>query len=311
MKKTIGIAGLEEKNLKMLKKKFKLFKFLKLNDLNFFNDLKVDAIIIYREGRVASSLRKFFIKEKYFLFKNLKWFHLSRAGVDEYEPSFKKIKFILTCGKKLQGPNVSEHCIAMLLYLTRNLNSKNLNKEIIEIYNKKALIVGLGSIGISIAEKLNAFGVKVSAITLSSKPFYTFINKIYNSDALCKIVGEYDIVINSSALTKITKNIFNQKIFSKMKKKSYFINVSRGLIVNTSDLLKNIYKFSGVGLDVLDIEPVPKNHPLKKCKNVLLTNHTAGISDNLDRRFDLIFQNLKLFKKNERLMNTVNLEEGY
>ena len=96
-----------------------------------------------------------------------------------------------------------------------------------------------------------------------------------------------------------------------MKKKSYFINVSRGLIVNTSDLLKNIYKFSGVGLDVLDIEPVPKNHPLKKCKNVLLTNHTAGISDNLDRRFDLIFQNLKLFKKNERLMNTVNLEEGY
>jgi phosphoglycerate dehydrogenase-like enzyme len=311
MKKTIGIAGLEEKNLKMLKKKFKCFKFLKLNDLNFFNDLKVDAIIIYREGRVANSLRQFFIKEKYSIFKNLKWFHLSRAGIDEYEISLKKIKFILTCGKKIQGPNVSEHCIAMLLYLTRNLNLKNSNKEIIEIYNKKALIVGLGSIGISIAEKLHAFGVKVSAITYSSKPIYTFVNKIYNSNVLSKIVGEYDIVINSSALTKITKNIFNQTVFSKMKKKSYFINVSRGMIVNTSDLLKNVDKFSGVGLDVLDFEPVPKNHPLKKYKNVLLTNHTAGISDNLDRRFDLIFQNLKLFKKNQRLINIVNVEEGY
>ena len=311
IKHIIGIAGLDKKNLKILNKKYKKFSFIKLSDNNFFKYQKnIKAIIIYREGQVTNALKKFFLEKKFKDFKNLEWFHLSRAGVDEFSSSFDKIEFILTCGKKVQGPNVSEHCLAMLLYLTRNLNSSN-SQKIIEIYNKKALVVGLGSIGISIAEKLSSFGVKVSAVIYSSKPIYSFINEIYSTNDLTHVVGKFDIIINSCALTNKTRNLFNNKIFLKMKKGVYFLNVSRGEVVNTKDLVKNLNKFSGIGLDVLDIEPIPRKHILRNKKNVLLTEHTAGISDNLKRRYDLIIKNLYLFQCNKKLLNVVNLKEGY
>ena len=92
-----------------------------------------------------------------------------------------------------------------------------------------------------------------------------------------------------------------------MKKNSIFINVSRGKCVKTSDLLYYLKKnkFLGVGLDVVDPEPLPKNHQLRKFPNFFYTDHTAGWSDNLDRRFKLIIDNLGRFIRKDELINSV------
>ena len=99
-----------------------------------------------------------FLKKKFKNFKNLRWVHLTRAGIDEFEPYLKQYKFKFTAGKKIQGPNVSEHCLALLLSLTRGLydqlNYTKYSYRPTEIQNKKILIVGLGGIGLSIAKKL-------------------------------------------------------------------------------------------------------------------------------------------------------------
>ena len=73
------------------------------------------------------------------LFQNLNWLHLSIAGVDEYIENFKKLKFTVTCGKIIQGSNVSEQGLALLLYLTRLNKNKNnqFNSVPITIYRKK------------------------------------------------------------------------------------------------------------------------------------------------------------------------------
>ena len=81
-----------------------------------------------------------------------------KGCVDECLPFMKKYKFKFTSGKKIQGPNVSEHCIVCLLLLTRSIfamdQSKNYSRPT-EILNKKILITGLGGIGLEIAKTIS------------------------------------------------------------------------------------------------------------------------------------------------------------
>ncbi len=311
-KSKIGLGGLENSKLNFLRKKFNNVKFYSLKKENFFKHLDLDSIIIFTEGSLSGVIDSFFVEKKYKLFKNLQWFHLSRAGVEEYIEEIKKGNFSVTCGKIIQGPNVSEHCIAILTYLSRRLRYVN-NKKIlaknrpIELYKKNALVVGCGGIGTSIAEKLNAFGMNVSIADIKYVPFSFYINEFYLYQDLSKIINKFDVVINASALTEKTKNLFNKKLFSKMKKNSIFINVSRGKCVRTNDLLYYLKKnkFLGVGLDVVDPDPLPKNHPLRKFKNFFYTDHTAGWSDNLNRRFKLIIDNISNFINKGKLINLV------
>ena len=81
---------------------------------------------------------KTIFEKEVFVIQNLNWLHLSIAGVDEYIENFKKLKFTVTCGKIIQGSNVSERGLALLLYLTRLNKNKNnqFNSVPITIYRK-------------------------------------------------------------------------------------------------------------------------------------------------------------------------------
>ena len=99
-----------------------------------------------------------------------------------------------------------------------------------------------------------------------------------------------------------------------MKKQSIFINISRGKLVDTTALLnkKIIEKLWGIGLDVTDPEPLSADHSLRKKENVIITDHTAGLSDfNRLRAYDLILTNMKRYSKKEKLFNIVDKINGY
>jgi phosphoglycerate dehydrogenase-like enzyme len=106
----------------------------------------------------------------------------------------------------------------------------------------------------------------------------------------------------------------NRNFFNKLKKDSIIINVSRGKIINFNDLLENkMYaKFKGIGLDVTDPEPLPINNILRKKNNVIITNHTAGLSEfNRYRSVELVFNNIKRYFAKRPLMNVVDKKKGY
>ena len=99
-----------------------------------------------------------------------------------------------------------------------------------------------------------------------------------------------------------------------MKEDAFFINVSRGKLVKTEDLVTVLQegRLRGVGLDVTDPEPLPERHPLKSMDNVLITPHIAGPSDHNRRRsFELIRANIERFLGGSPLINVVNKELGY
>tara|TARA_Y100000590_G_scaffold452412_1_gene595534 strand:- start:398 stop:1354 length:957 start_codon:yes stop_codon:yes gene_type:complete len=308
----IGLFGMEQSKIKFLKKKFKNIKFLSLNKRNLEKNYDLNSIIVFTEGSYKNWIDNFFLNRKYEYFKNLRWFHLSRAGTDKFNDVIKNLKFSVTSGKNIQAPNVSEHCIAILLYLSRRLNFSNNKKKLlmyrpIELYKKSVLVFGCGGVGQSIAQKLNSFGMEVSiAVRKKTKlPFRP--KKFYKNQDLKKIVSKFDVLINAASLNKSTKNLFNKKIFSRMKKNSIFINISRGECVKTNDLLYYLRKgkFLGVGLDVIDKETLSKNHPIRKFPNFLYTSHTAGWSDTLHRRFKLIVDNITKFSNKGTLINLV------
>ncbi len=311
--KIVGIAGLNKDKFNFLKKKNSSIKLLNINDDNFFKNKNINAIMIFGEWAVKKNL-SIFLNTEYNFFKKLEWVHLSRAGIDEFINILPNYKFKFTCGKTIQGPNVSEHCMALLLNLTRGMYDYDKKKfRPTEIYKKDILITGLGGIGVSVAEKLNAFGANVSTAESGLKPCYSFVKNYYDISDLKNIVGQFDIVINTTPLTKKTFNLFNKKIFKNMKQGVFFVNVSRGDIVNTKDLKEYVKKnkFSGVGLDIIGSEDFVKKNPFEKFKNVIFTNHLAGITTDNLRRFDLLEKNLKNYINNEYLINIVDPKRQY
>ncbi|XP_072373097.1 glyoxylate reductase/hydroxypyruvate reductase-like isoform X2 [Scyliorhinus torazame] len=139
-------------------------------------------------------------------------------------------------------------------------------------------IVGLGRIGLAIAQRLKPFGVK--------KLFYT--GRQARPDAADQIQGEYvplntlaeesDFVIISCSFSPQTEGMCNGDLFSKMKKTAVFINTSRGAMVNQDDLYRALTtgQIAAAGLDVTVPEPLPTDHPLLSLKNCVILPHIGS-----------------------------------
>jgi phosphoglycerate dehydrogenase-like enzyme len=288
----------------------------------FIKDEKSEIIKNVKKAHVLIGCPRYIFQEENFkLFSHLKWIHAGGAGIENYiSQKFSNSKIIFTNGRVIQGPEVADHALGLILSFTRNLYqiSKNINNSKInhpiEIKGKNVLIIGMGGIGICIAERLKSFGANIDCVTNDTFPLVSFINKIYFSNCINKIAKSYDIIICAAPLTNKTIYLLDYNFFKKMKKGSIFINVSRGKIVKTDDLIKNsVYKkFRGIGLDVTDPEPLERNSLLRKLDNVFITPHVAGPSDNNRKRgFDLIKENIRRFISNDSLLNVVDKKKEY
>jgi D-2-hydroxyacid dehydrogenase (NADP+) len=104
------------------------------------------------------------------------------------------------------------------------------------------------------------------------------------------------------------------KEFDLMKQNSYFIAVSRGGIYDMPALVKAMdeKKLAGAGVDVTDPEPLPKDHPLWKFDNAIITPHIAGRSDrDSGRMVGTIKENIVRFVEGKPLVNVVDKQKGY
>ncbi len=253
--------------------------------------------------------------------QDLTWIHHGGAGVESHIfPEFIKSSIQFTNGKILQGPEVADHALALLLSLTRNVQalSKGVDKQdiprAIELYNKKAVIFGVGGIGMLIAERAKAFGMKVVGIDDDYHPMLSMFEKIVKPYDKNDEIPDADVVICAAPYTKASKSMFGKYEFMAMKKNAYFVNISRGGLVDTQGLTEALESghLAGVGLDVTDPEPLPENHALRHMDRVIITPHIAGHSDaNRERSWTLIEENIGHFIHGRPLLNIVNKELGY
>ncbi|MBM3735957.1 MAG: D-2-hydroxyacid dehydrogenase [Acidobacteria bacterium] len=257
--------------------------------------------------------------------RKLKWVQTYSAGVEAFAfKAFVDSDVTLTNCKIVQGPNIADHAMAMLLAFTRGMNryipgrlKEEWNREdpgLLELNGMTAVVIGVGGIGSQIAVRANAFGMRVIGVDPKDLPHMPFLARTVTPDRLDEVLPEADVVFVSAPLTAESKGMMGRRQFELMKSNGYFIAVSRGELYDTPALVQALdsKKLAGAGLDVTVPEPLPKGHALWKFENVIVTPHVATHSPkSRSRRVNVIKENIARFAKGEKLINIVEKQRGY
>jgi phosphoglycerate dehydrogenase-like enzyme len=259
----------------------------------------------------------------------LLWVHNYTVGMDyctgASEAQLRDVVF--TNNKRLSGPAIAEHAIAMLLALTRNLPAYNkaqreaawsmgLAKDVTfgELKGKTLLVAGLGGIGTEIAWRAHGLGMRVIATRSSSREGPDFVDYVGLSDELPALAAKADVIANALPLTPQTQGVFNKAVFDAAKPGAIYLSVGRGKTTVTADLVAALQagKLFGAGLDVTDPEPLPKDSPLWGMPNVIITPHvSAAGADSPQRTMVIAVENLRRYVAGEPLLNVVDIKKGY
>jgi len=261
--------------------------------------------------------------------KKLRWVQTMSAGVERLlhlsgGSDLRDSDIVLTNNQIVQGPEIADHAMAMLLTLSRGIHKFLANKqqelwqprpyEGIELNGRTAVVIGVGGIGTQITFRAWAHGMTVIGVDPEDIPFMPILKRVVKPDQLDSVLPEADVVFVSAPHTPMSHKMIGPKQFDCMKKGAYFIAVSRGSLYDLDALARAVssHQLAGAGVDVTDPEPLPKGHPLWKCENVIITPHIAGRSDkDRARMVGTITENIRRFVDGRPLINVVDKKKGY
>lgn len=261
--------------------------------------------------------------------QQLRWILALSAGVEKCiaVPSVVSRNLLITNLRGLGSAAIGEHAIALALALARGLDTfigdqasgrwspQDARASHMEtLSGKTLLVVGLGGIGTEVASRAHGLGMKVIATRNRGHDGPDYVSHVGGPDELLQLASTADVVVNAAPLTDETRGIFNAKFFSSMKPTAYFVNVARGGSVVTADLVAalNSGKIGGAGLDVVDPEPLPPDHPLWHAKNVIITPHISSSSDIPNEAIWVVVnENLRRYAAGEKMLSVVDMKREY
>ena len=189
------------------------------------------------------------------------------------------------------------------------------SEDLNEISGMTLGLVGLGGIGTATARRAHfGFDMKVLAIDPKPLPKPDFVAELHSIDYLTEMAGRVDILMSAAPHTPISEGMINETVFRAMKKSAYFINMSRGAIVDTPALVRALKegRIAGAGLDVAYKEPLPPDDELWTAPNIIITCHTSGNSPKVEgRQLELFTENVRRYVAGLPLLNVVDKKRGY
>ncbi len=261
--------------------------------------------------------------------ENLSWVQSVSAGVEhQLYPEFANSEVILTNAKGCYAPAIAEHTIGLLFSLTRQIGGQIRNMrqhqwggsgDQIEMKNLTMGIVGFGGIGRQIARRARAMDMRIVAADIQG--FYQeqigdICDQMLPVDegGLQKLLEQSDVVVSAAPHTPRSEGMFGQEQFQQMKQGAYFINVSRGKLVDTDALQAALESghLAGAALDVTNPEPLPEDHPLWSFDNVTITSHISGRSQHSWERLQAVFvENVRRYINGMAMVNLVDKQAGF
>lgn len=314
--KILVLAPLQQENLQKIEQSFPNINFIFSSNQTVTQEMIDDCDVIVGNPSFQFDLNK----------ENLQAILLNSAGSDEYvKKGILHPHTILTNASGTYGKAIAEHTIGMILMLNKNLKTyayhmqNHLWRPLLtgkELYKSTVVIVGLGDLGYELAKRLKAFDCKIIGIKRTLSPLPKDIDELYTTKDLNQVLPRADFIIIALPQTKETIHLFNKERFSLMKKDAVFINIGRGSAVNTQDLQEALESghFFGVGLDVVEEEPLPENSALWDFDNTIITPHASGgYVWNSARQYytDLVIRNIHHILNHEQLENEVDFQTGY
>jgi phosphoglycerate dehydrogenase-like enzyme len=250
----------------------------------------------------------------------LKWLFTLGAGVEYLD-----LQLLQKNGTTLtNGAGLNAACIADYAVMGVLVSAKRFDRVLetaqrcewtteapgkMELEGAHALIVGMGAIGRQVAQRLQAFGVQVTGATRSGHDGTLDANSWRNT------LGTYDWVIVAAPATRETRAMIGASELQAMKRTAWLINVARGDLVDQQALCAALQegRIGGAFLDTVTPEPLPKEHPLWRAPNCIITMHLSGRSQTglIDRAKTLFLANLEAFLQGRPMRNVVDLAAGY
>lgn len=278
------------------------------------------------EIAIAWSLRP----EQFKLAGKLRWIHSPAAAVHQLIfPELVNSNVILTNAREVHGPVVAEHVVAQVFALAKRLPSA-VRLQHRHMWGQQALweerprprevagatlgLVGLGSIGREVAKRASALGMRVIAVREHPEKRSEGADLIFGPAQLDEMLGQADYVVLAAPLTSSTRTLIDSARLSRMKPEACLINVSRGPLVDENALAEALRnrRIGGAALDVFCKEPLPSDSPLWDLDNLLITPHTAALTEKLwQRHYALLAENLRRYLAHQPLLGVVDKQKGY
>ena len=255
--------------------------------------------------------------------KQLKWIQLSSVGIDQLpRQKVKERDIIVTNNRSGYSIPIGEWIVMKTLELLKNSKAFyhkqsekkwKLDSTILELCNKTVCFVGTGSIASEAAKRLKGFDANIIGINTSGKKA-DYFDSCYTMKELDYALSQADVAVLSIPYTKETHHLIDENNIGSLKKGACLINIARGSIIKETVLIEALKKgnIRGAALDVFEEEPLPESSPLWEMDNVIITPHNSWVSEmRNERRYNIIYGNLKRFIAGEELKSIVDIDKGY
>jgi len=247
---------------------------------------------------------------------DLVWIQLPFAGVEPFVPVL-TTEHTWTAAKGTYGPAVAELALALMLAGLRRVGSfararswRSLEQA--SLWDAKVAILGGGGIARSLVALLTPFGCDIVVMRKSDAPIGGA--RLEPARRLPESLAGAAAVVLALPLTPETRHFVDARFLHLMDPGAWLVNVARGGIVVTSDLVAALQggTIGGAALDVTDPEPLPDGHPLWTLDNCIITPHAANTFQlGTHRLAALVTENARRFGRGEPLLGLVDVEAGY
>jgi len=269
--------------------------------------------------------------EQFAMARGLRWIHSPSAAVHQLLfPELRGSEVILTNSREVHGPVVAEHVIALIFALARKIpqavafQRKHVwGQEAIwnegahprEVGGATLGLIGVGSIGRRVAQMASAVGMRVIAVREhAEKGRPEGVGAVFAPSEIDEVLKQSDYVAMAAPLRDATQKLIDAERLAVMKADAYLINVGRGQQVDEAALAEALRsrRIAGAALDVFEEEPLPQESPLWGLDNLLITPHTAGLTEKLwQRHFEVFSDNVRRYLAGEPLQFVVDKQKGY
>ncbi|WP_188186685.1 NAD(P)-dependent oxidoreductase [Nonomuraea sp. SYSU D8015] len=248
----------------------------------------------------------------------IRWVQLPHAGIERWaDAGVITDDPVFTAAAGSYGPAVAEHALALMLAAARNLHRHasatqwGVNDSR-ELAGSTVAIVGCGGIGRALIRLLEPFGCPIVAVTDRGEA--PGAARIVPRARYREALPEAAYVVVAAPATPGTRGMFGAGEFDLMRSDAWLVNVSRGGLVVTDDLVAALRegRIGGAALDVTDPEPLPAGHPLWELENVLITPHSANPRPAYWRGLaERVTANVRRFGEGAPLEGRVSPEQGF
>jgi len=254
--------------------------------------------------------------------KQLGWLQAPAAAptAGYYTPELIAHPVVVTNLRGIFNDRIPTHIMAYVLSFARGLHiyagqqrealwRPHGESSVVYLPNATALVVGVGNTGAEAARLCAAFGMRVVGVDARRQDVPEGVTALHPPEALDTLLPEADFVILTIPHTPSTEGFFDAARFARMKRTAFFVNIGRGKTTKL-DALNDALRagtIAGAGIDVYEIEPLPKDHPLWTAPNAILTPHVADRGPDLDpARVAVITDNARRFAAGQPLVNVVD-----